>query len=280
MPAKSPILPAFGRTAVLIGIIYLSLALMLTVLQRQFIYYPERASQDQLEQRAQRIGLEPWRGSDGQFHGWRSAGSGVPAAGIPVLVFHGNAGFALYREYFREALEPRLGPVHLLEYPGYGGREGRPSEGALVEAAEAALADLHAETGKTVILAGESLGTALAGVVAGRHPEKVAGLLLLTPIPDLAEVAAVHYPWLPVRWLMRDRYRGLEGLADHPGPAAFVIAGRDEIVPDRVSRRFYEAYEGRKRLWVQDGAGHNTLDLHPGAGWWDEVATFLRNDSR
>ena len=62
--------------------------------------------------------------------------------------------------------------------------------------------------------------------------------------------------------------------SEDPG-AAHVLAGNDEVVPMTLGRRLYDGYSGPKRLWVQEGSGHNTLDYQPTAAWLGEVSRFL-----
>ena len=108
----------------------------------------------------------------------------------------------------------------------------------------------------------------------------MAGLLLVTPFTSLADVAAHHYPLLPVRALLSENYDSVEALSHYRGPVAFLLAGRDEIVTTELGRELYERYSGPKWLRVEERAGHNTLPYHPGAGWWGEVSRFLISPGR
>ncbi len=268
-----------GRTVFRIGRIvalaYVGLVAVLFVFQRGYIYYPRRTSFEDAERRAARDRLQPWRAADGRLIGWRTA-----PADERILVFHGNAGSAVDRAYFAWAFAQRPGgrdwQVCILEYPGYGPREGRPSESALVGAGLKALDALLAEADRPVVLLGESLGSGVAARVAAERPEHVAGLLFLTPFPSLADVAAAHYPYVPVRWLLRDRYDAAKALRAYNGPLVVVVAENDRVVPARLGRRLLEGYAGPKRLFVQEGRDHNTLDLDPNSTWWSEAVEFLR----
>jgi pimeloyl-ACP methyl ester carboxylesterase len=262
------------------GQITLALAVMLggivvfAALQRSLIYFPTRASEQDLLSEAAGQGLGPWRDDSGALIGWQ-AGEGH--VGRRMLVFHGNAGYALHRSYFVDGFgEPDGGwRVYLFEYPGYGARAGSPSERDIKSAASRALQQLLDEDPHPVYLLGESLGSGVASYLAGEFPQQVAGLLLVTPFTSLVDVAAYHYAWLPVGSLMRDRYDSVAALSRYGGPVAFLLAGRDEIVPAQLGRQLYNGYTGPKLLRVEPGAGHNSLPLHAGAGWWREVSAFL-----
>jgi pimeloyl-ACP methyl ester carboxylesterase len=163
--------------------------------------------------------------------------------------------------------------VYVLEYPGYGARPGNPSQDAFLAAAAEALAGIPADI--PVILLGESIGTGVASATASAHPDRVAGLLLLTPFDSLANVAQHHYPLLPVRWIMRDQYPSQEWLKKFRGPIAIILAEDDTIVPAKFGQKLHDTYAGPKKLIIADQADHNDLlhTLPPSA--WQEALNFL-----
>jgi pimeloyl-ACP methyl ester carboxylesterase len=266
--------------------VYLGLIILLVLFQRNLIYFPSRAGESQLIQSAGREGLIPWRDSKGQIIGWRNPSAGTAIAPrVRLVVFHGNAGFALHRTYYVEGFHSIPGgklrwEVYLFEYPGYGARSGTASETAILDAAREALNELQQEDAKPLYLLGESLGSGVASRLAADNPSKVAGLILVTPFTCLSDVGAAHYGIFPVRMLLRDKYEVQRHLASYPGPVAFLMAGQDEIVPARIGRELFDCYSGRKRLWTQPQAGHNTLSLSPGDAWWREVTSFLVDSKR
>ena len=250
--------------------------IMLTALQRHLIYFPSNEQAQVLDAMASRSGLQAWRDNEGQAIGWKTPEN--PDARYRMLVFHGNAGYALNRGYFVAGLQ-QLGnqwDVFLFEYPGYGSREGTPSEASFTASAKEALALLLADDSRPVFITGESLGSGVASYLASAFPDQVAGLLLVTPFTSLTDVAAHHYPFLPVRILLRDRYDSQQALSSYRGPVAFLLAGRDEIVPTALGQQLYDSYNGPKWLHVDKHAGHNTLNYDPRAPWWVEVSSFLK----
>jgi len=253
----------------------LGVLIIFTSLQRQMIYHPGVAEEHELLQAAAPRGLTAWRDGNDNLIGWRPAetGNGVRR----VLVFHGNAGFALNREYFVEGFEA-LGQgwdVFLFEYPGYGARPGNPSEDVIKAAAIEALELLLRSDEKPVYLVGESLGGGVASYLAAGYPDQVAGLLLVTPFTSLPDVAARHFKWLPVRTLLSERYDAQEALSDYAGPVAFLLAGDDQIVSLELGQTLHDSYDGPRWLRVVPGAGHNSLPLHPAAEWWEDMSAFL-----
>ena len=267
-------------------LVWLVAAVFMGGCDRSFIYYPERLAEARLRPLAQAAGLEPWTNAAGERIGWKTpvrpstARSPRPA----VILFHGNAGHAAQRAAyvagFQRATEPQPWPVYLMEYPGYGSRPGEPSEPAFVHAAEEALAALSPIDHPRVYLAGESLGSGVACALAAQRPNRVAGLLLVTPFSSLREVARQHYPGWMVNLLLRERYDNAATLSRFTGPVAFLLAENDEIVPSELGRKLHDGYTGPKLLRVQAGQSHNTLSFNPTEAWWREVIAFWKRNEK
>ena len=260
-------------------LLYGAVGVLIGVMQRKLIYFPSRAPEAVLSENAERNGLIPWRDSEQGLIGWRTRSSShAPERHRRMLVFHGNGGHASSRNYLADGLsgaahESSVWDVYLFEYPGYGARGGKPSEPAFISAAGAAIEALMRESSDPVYLTGESLGTGVAARIAVNHP--ASGVLLITPFTSLADVAALQYPYLPVRLLLRDGFEVESILNGYGGPVAFLVAGRDETTPSHLGRRLYEMYQGPKQMWIQDDAMHNTVDFSPNNPWWREVSDFL-----
>lgn len=236
--------------------------------QDRLIYYPARAQAAEMAS----AGLVAWP-ARGDFRGLVAEPEG-PARGT-VLVFHGNAGHAGHRGYYAAALS-RLGlRVILAEYPAYGPRDGALGERSLVEDAEQTLALAHRLHGPPLLLIGESLGAGVAAAAAARQRDHVAALMLITPWDTLEHVAAYHYPWLPVSWLLRDRYDSAAHLASIGRPVLVVVAERDRVVPARFGTALYESLPGPKRLEVVRGADHNDWIRYVDDAWWRSATGFL-----
>ena len=137
------------------------------------------------------------------------------------------------------------------------------------------MAQLSQSRGKKVFVAGESLGTGIACHLAGKYPEQISSILLVTPFPELADIGRHHFPLIPIGLLLRDRYDNKSNLATYAGPVAFVIAARDEIVPSSLGQRLHDEYTGPKKLFTQPLSGHNDLDYSPENKIWREVAEFM-----
>jgi pimeloyl-ACP methyl ester carboxylesterase len=205
-----------------------------------------------------------------RVRGWFApARGGGPA---PLIVYYGGNAEDVTGQAFEPW--PDSWALALVNYRGYGGSEGRPSEQALCADAEVVLRALARRPdvdATRVVLAGRSLGTGVATYAAARRP--VRAVVLISPYDSMVALAGHHYPFLPVRWLLRHRF---ESIARAPGIRAplLTIAGeRDEIIPPERSRRLYEAWGGPKRWVVIPEANHDGLGRQ--RAFWEPIGAFL-----
>jgi pimeloyl-ACP methyl ester carboxylesterase len=267
------------RLALVLVALAAGLVALLWLAQRRMLYFPERQERAAAERAAAALGLEPWA-PGGAVAGWRAR---TPGARGTLLVFHGNAGTALDRSYFVGALA-RASPalpldVVLVEYPGYGARSGEPTQESILAAAREAIAAARAEGRGPVLLAGESLGSAVAAIAAAERPAEVAGLVLVTPLASVPAVGRRHYPFLPAAFF-RDPWRADLALPRYGGPVAFLVAAADEVTFADLGEALHAAYPGPKRLWVERFAGHNSLDWSARQPRWREMVDFLVEHAR
>ncbi len=201
----------------------------------------------------------------------------VPATGadlgVSVLVAHGNAGDRSTRAPLAEALRARGMSVLLLDYRGYGGNPGDPTEEGLaldVRAARSYLVDDLGVPPERLVYFGESLGAAVVTELATEHPP--GGLLLRSPFTELADVAAEHYAFLPVRLLLKDRYPVAERIRRVRVPTVVVYGTADSIVPTEQSRTVARVAGGPVTSVEQPGADHNDATLLDGPRLVDATA--------
>ena len=176
-----------------------------------------------------------------------------PAA---VLYFGGNAeDVSATLPLLDEAFPDRA--LYLPHYRGYAGSTGTPTEAALVADA-LALFDRVAAAHPDIVVIGRSLGTGIAVQVASQR--KVGRLVLVTPYDSLAGPAQDHYPFIPVRWLLRDRYESSRYAPDITAPTRLIVAQHDEIIPRASAERLLASFrKGVASMVVIPGATHNEL---------------------
>lgn len=266
------------RLIVMVVAIYVGLAAVIAALQRQLLFFPTREPESAMLVNANTLELEPWRSEAGEIIGWTPRTQPGTRATQNLVVFHGNAGHAIHRaDYalrFHLLRGERPWNVWLFEYPGYGARKGEPGREAFAKAARGAIAQLRKTDAGPVFLLGESLGSGVACDLAENPTNGIAGLVLITPFTRLADVGQMHFPWLPVRLILRDRWDNAAALAKFGGPTAVLIAGRDEVVSTAQGELLFESLTGPKKRWFFPEATHNDSEIQ-GAEWASEVSDFL-----
>jgi len=239
---------------------YGGICVFLYVSQRSMLYYPVPAVNAPLAE-------VYWLNNDGlRLKIWR-LGRGNDRA---LFYFGGNAeNVALNLPQFA-----RLFPdydVFLMNYRGYGGSTGQPTESGLCGDAEA-LYDAVAAEYRFVAAIGRSLGTGIATHLASTRP--LDKLVLVTPYDSMVNLASSYYPFIPVRLLLKDRYDSTGKAAVLRIPVLVVIAELDEVIPRRVSDALVAVLDpGRTSVAVIAGAGHNSIGEF--ADYEQRLSSFL-----
>jgi len=262
-------------SAVFVVVAGVALALVLLwLLQRSMIYFPFGSVPEPAS-----VGLpdaEPvtMATADGEtLQGWWVAAQAAPAQGrATVIVFNGNAGNRGYRADLARGLRARGLNVLLFDYRGFGGSTGGPSEEGLAEDARAVRAYAASRPGvdpSRLVYFGESLGSAVAVGLAVEAPP--AALVLRSPFTSLSDVGQLHYPFLPVRRLLRDRFPSLDRIERVAAPVAVIAGDRDGIIPIAQSRAIFDAAREPKSWTVVEGADHNDASLAHGRSVIDAI---------
>jgi uncharacterized protein len=261
-----------GGLIILVGVLGLAWAL-----QRRMMYFPLGDVSAPGSVGLRNVEAVTFTTGDGLvLNGWF-----LPSLRSPpwftVLVFNGNAGNRAYRAPLAAALRSQRLAVLLFDYRGFGDNPGTPTEAGLMADGRAALAHLLGRAdvdGTRLVLFGESLGTAIAVQIAGEHPP--AALILRSPFVSMIELGRFHYPFLPVRWLLRDRFASIDRVRSLRCPLLVVAGEGDRIVPVSQSRRLYEAAPAPKTLVVLPGADHNDFELLAGDDMIQAIVRFLQ----
>ncbi len=258
------------RVFAILSAIYLSITVAYYILQRDYLFQPS-----DIHIAPQALGLEgvcemQLHTPDGEtLIAWYAP----PDHGQPTLFYlHGNAG-ALFHRAARVRLYRAYGyGIFLPSYRGFSGSTGHPTEKTIVSDALMAydrLASFNPAHSRIVIY-GESLGTGVAVQVASKRP--ISGLILESPFSSAADVGAYLYPFLPVHWLLKDRFASIDYIRKVKAPMIMIHGKQDHIVPARLGRKLFAAAPAPKQAYFIPGATHYTLYEH---GAFEKVRAFL-----
>jgi fermentation-respiration switch protein FrsA (DUF1100 family) len=258
--------------AVICLCVYGGAAIVLYAAQRSLMYFPDTAHTTPRQAGLPQAEEVPLVAADGvHISAWHvAAKDGKPV----ILYFHGNGGSLRYRvERFKKLVADGIGLV-ALEYRGYGGNAGSPSERGLITDADAAYAFAAAHyPAKEIVPWGESLGSGVAVALAATKP--VGRIILEAPFTSAAAVAALHYWYMPVRLLMKDQFRSEARIAKVKAPLLILHGIHDHVVPYTMGDRLFAlANEPKHIVRFLDG-GHEDLDAN---GALHAVGRFLAGD--
>lgn len=261
---------AITRIAIIICVSYLLICLYFLLNQGRLIYFPEKLTLAELHQRAQRQGLRVWAATETDYRALVAA-KALPIAGArgTILLFHGNATSAYHFAPIVPLLQSRGWQVVLAEYPGYAGRPGIPGEASIKADAYQTARLVQRDFPAPLVITGVSLGTGVACALSTEQDLALERLILITPFDSLEAVGAWHYPWLPVKTFMREKWECVTHLEKFGKTVDFVLAEKDEIIPAPLVKRILA--NNNQRTTLVKGAGHNDwFDLLTVAQW-DEI---------
>ena len=239
---------------------YFGLGVYLYLAQRSFMYFP--------------VAENPARDTSFEFFTHDGESLKVWVVGQEMdraaIYFGGNAEDVYYNaDGFRSALPNHT--IYLVNYRGYGGSSGSPTEAGLFADA-LGLYDALREKHSQIAVVGRSLGTGVATYLASERT--VHRLVLATPHDSAVAVAQGMYPVYPVSLLLKDQYESVAYAPKIQTPTLIVVAEHDRIIPRKHSDRLAEAFSpGLVEQVVVGGAGHNGLSGHQ--QYWDEFGRFL-----
>ena len=243
--------------------------------EEQMIFFPSR----QIVATPAAVGLpfeEVRFGPEGRLHGWFVPGR----SRVTLLWFHGNAGNIAHRLSMMKRFHDSLGVgIFIFDYQGFGLSGGRPSESATAADARDALAYLRTRADvedDRIVYFGKSIGAAVAIELATVAPPY--RLVAQSAFTTIADMARLHYPFLPVGRLLRTRYPNLELIGRVAAPVLIIHGAADEIAPVEHARALYEAAAEPKRLWIVPGARHNDVIDVGGRAYLDVLREFCETD--
>lgn len=251
---------------------YLGVMLVLLLLENWLVYPAPRYPAGDWE--AAHLPHEDvhFTSADGtKLHGWLVE---HPRPRAVILYCHGNGEHVAYNDDLLAMLRDNFRvSVFAFDYRGYGRSEGEPFETGILEDAEAAQAWLAERTGlpqQEIVLMGRSIGGGVAVHLAAKNGAR--GLILESTFSSLPEVAARQFPWLPVGWLMKNRYDSAAKIEAYRGPVLFSHGDCDSLIPQSLAQKLFDAAPGEKEFYCVSGGDHNCIQP---AEYYQKLDEFL-----
>jgi len=173
-----------------------------------------------------------------------------------ILFFHGNAGSLENRTYKLNHFKNLNVNFLIIAWRGFSGNNGKPNETGLYEDAESAIRWLKVKgiKEKNIILYGESLGTGVAVEVA--QNKNYAGIILESPFTSMVNVGKKHYPFLPVGFLLKDKFESYKKIKKILIPVLVLHGKKDKIVPFAMGKKMYELANEPKFSYFKEYGDH------------------------
>jgi fermentation-respiration switch protein FrsA (DUF1100 family) len=248
-----------ARIRKLLGILfgfYILGMISLFAFQRSLLYLPSHTYVPLSEAHANRAFQEIFvRTEDGlDLKAWYAPATSKP---FTIVFFHGN-GDCLYTA--SPIADPYIAAGYgflLAEYRGYSGLPGKPTETGLYADGRAYIRWLmaHGVASETIILFGHSLGTGVVVEMAGEF--HAGGVMLLAPFLSMPDVAQFHFPYLPAKYLVLDRFENAKKIRDIHAPLLVVNGTNDEVIPPAQGKRLFDLANEPKQFQSLPGHGHN-----------------------
>ena len=262
--------PTAVRILLIVAASYVAVCVFAWLMQRKLMYYPTAEPVAPLSGTGMEdVTLTTSDGVDIKASWWPGKRT------VALLLFHGNAGHRGHRFSWMGVFHSLGYSVLMVDYRGYGGSAGEPTEDGLNRDADAAVAWLkkHAPK-KKVVYFGESIGASVAVACAARAMP--AGLVLQSATIDAAAVASHHYAFLPIGLMLKDRFDSREFAPKLATPLLSIHGDQDQIIPMKFGRALFDAAPGPKEWYEVKGAGHNDVIPVGGSDYYQRIETFLR----
>jgi fermentation-respiration switch protein FrsA (DUF1100 family) len=239
------------------AVAYIAVLVMLMIFENRLVFPLVSAKQHWAPAPSPEIQDIEFVSADGtRLHAWWCPRIGSDDV---ILLCHGNGGNLSHRgNTLLKLRESFNSSVLIFDYPGYGKSEGSPSEKGCYQAADAAYDWLIKDkqfAPKNVILYGESLGGGVATELASRRDHRA--LVLIKTFTSLPDVAQSLYPWVPVRWLMSNRFDSLSRINRCNRPVFVTHGDADRLIPYEQGRRLFAAANEPKQFLPMPGVEHN-----------------------
>lgn len=238
--------------------IYFVFLAALLLFQRNLMYFPDKSEFTPSACKLDEFKPVPYSTADGL----KLTGYVVPPKAphkLMLVFFHGNASHLCVRAEKILKWRGEGYGIMLATYRGYHTNPGQPTEPGLYHDARAAIKALEAQgySRANMVFYGESLGTGIAVQMATEGP--AASVVLEAPYTSLPDVGSFRYPFVPIFWIMADKYESIKKIKNIKTPLLVLQAGKDFVIPPVFARRLYDTAEPPKKILLNENAGHTTI---------------------
>lgn len=262
---------------VMVGILigFLALLALLYFFQEKLIFFPQKLSKEEADNLVKRYShietISLKSGNNITIHGWLVKNSGLSKSPL-IIYFGGNAEEVSYLIHYAEKVKGWS--LAIMNYRGYGLSEGKPTEKNLYTDA-ISIYDYFTKRddidNERIVVMGRSLGTGVATYLA--QMRQVKAMILVSPYDSLVSVARDHFPFFPVKLLLKHRFDSISRAPFISAPLLVLIASEDKIIRIRHSKKLAEKWGGPYSLKIIEGEDHNTI--HDNEIYWKTINDFL-----
>ncbi len=246
---------------VVVALIYLAACVLLYFYQRSLLYFPTTES----------------RLSDAPSMTVESGGESLRVLtrqndGPDAIIYFGGNAEDVSTSLFRFSTVLPNQSLYFVNYRGYSGSTGTPSEEALFSDA-LAVYDLIRDKHQNISVIGRSLGSGVAVYLAANR--KVDKLVLVTPYDSIENVAKKNFPIFPVSLILKDRFDSALRIPNVEARSIVILADNDEVIPRANSDVLIARFPSDQvTVKVIDGTNHNSIGTSQ--TYFDAVVDLLR----
>ncbi len=263
---------SFTKFIILVVAIYFLLLTFVFFYQRKLLYHPNFSNHvtgDGLIHSIEKINIKTEDNID--LKGWFHL---KDLKKKTILFFHGNAGTLDNRIYKLNFLGNLDINFLIIAWRGYSGSSGKPTESGLYQDAKSAVnwLKLKGIAEKNIILYGESLGTSVA-IEIGQN-KNFAGIILEAPFTSMVDTGKKHYPFFPVKLLLKDKYESKNKIKNIKFPILVMHGKKDKIIPFYMGEAIYNLANKPKFKYFSDNDDH-MMDFDENLV--NEISSFLKS---
>jgi len=237
------------RILVIVLVIYVLFGIYLFLNQKSMIYFPDK--QD-FESCSGFSDYQKINHSRTRFYFKEGSNEKV------IIYYHGNAGSACDRSYFRSTFEKSDASLIFVEYAGYSNDEVKPSKNLILKDVENIRDYIREKSFNNIIIYGQSVGSGAASYHASLG--NVDTLILATPFSKLSDVAQAAYKIYPAKLLLKEEYDNTKWLQNYQGRMLILHGDSDRIIPSKLSKKLFESVPSQnKEYFSVRGYGHNDI---------------------